>query len=486
MMLKYWKLLAWLTLGIAIAQFCFWNSPASAKIPEHYTDLQFPPLEEVTFPDYQRYQLKNGLVVYLIEDHELPLITGNALIRGGSRLESPTQVGLGELTGIVWRSGGTQLHSPEEINLILEQKAATIESSVGTAGANLYFNALSADLESVLALFAEIMRYPAFDPEQLDQAKLQMRGGIARRNDNPGAIASREFAKLIYGDQSPYARTVEYQTLEPIQREDLLKFYQTYVRPDQVILGIVGDFDSRKIKSLIAENFADWRVETPSTIYPLPTATQNYTKGVFLVDQPQLTQSNILLGHLGGKFDDPDYPALTVVNGLLNGFGGRLFQEVRSRQGLAYSVYGLWTPRYDFPGLFILGGQTRSETTVPFIKSLLVEVEKLRDRPVTTAELDYAKNSILNSFVFEFEEASQTLSRLMSYEYYGYPKDFIFKYQQAIQATTIADVQRVAQKHLQPDNLLILVVGNKQAIQPSLADLNRDLKIVDISIPEPS
>lgn len=480
-MLKYWKLLIWLTLGIAIALFGFWISPADAKIPQDYRDLTFTPLPEVTLPDYERYQLDNGLVVYLIEDHELPIIRGQALIRIGSRLESTQQVGLGELTGRVWRSGGTQQHSPEEVNLILEEKAASIESNVGTTAATVSFNALSQDLETVFSLFGEIIRYPAFNDQQLAIAKTQMGGSIARRNDNPGAIANRELAKLIYGEESPYARTVEYETLEPLERGDVLEFYQSYVSPEQMILGIVGDFEAEVIKTFIAANFGDWRLDNSPITPPIPDATQNYQEGIFVVDQPQLTQSNIVLGHLGGTFDDPDYPALSVVNGLLNGFGGRLFQEVRSRQGLAYSVSGVWSPRYDYPGLFILGGQTRSETTVPFIQSLLSEVEHLRTTPITTQELNYAKDSILNAFVFQFEKPSQSLSRLMLYEYYGYPKDFIFQYQQGVQQTTIADVQRVAQTHLQPENLLILVVGNQSQIRPPLGDLNMDIPIVDIT-----
>jgi zinc protease len=157
---------------------------------------------------------------------------------------------------------------------------------------------------------------------------------------------------------------------------------------------------------------------------------------------------------------------------------------VRSRQGLAYSVYGFWNAEYDYPGVFIAGGQTSSATTVPFIQSVLNEIEKIRTTPITPEELDYAKNSLENSFVFQFEESSQTLARLMSYEYYGYPEDFIFKYQQGVKETTIEDVQRVAQTHLQPENIVILVVGNETQIQPPLSELDSDIKLVDITINE--
>ncbi|MFM6308250.1 MAG: M16 family metallopeptidase, partial [Dolichospermum sp.] len=216
----------------------------------------------------------------------------------------------------------------------------------------------------------------------------------------------------------------------------------------------------------------------------LPQVTQANLGGVYFVNQPQLTQSSVLIGHLGGKFNSPDYPALDVMNGILNGFGGRLFNELRSRQGLAYSVYGVWNPRFDYPGMFIAGGQTRTETTVQFIKSLQTEIKRLQTENVTTKELNNAKDSTLNSFVFNFQDPSQTLSRLMRYEYYGYPADFLFRYQKAVAATTVADVKRVAQKYLKPQNLVTLVVGNQTGIKQPLTDLATKMTTIDITIPD--
>ena len=197
-----------------------------------------------------------------------------------------------------------------------------------------------------------------------------------------------------------------------------------------------------------------------------------------------MTQSSVLIGHLGGQFDSSDYPTLSVLNGVVNGFGGRLFNELRSRQGLAYSVYGYWSAAYDYPGMFYGGGQTSSKTTVSFIDSFMQEIEKIRTTPITEEELSKAKESILNSFVFKFENPSQVLSRLMTYEYYGYPKDFIFSYQQGVKATTTKDVQQVARKYLIPDKMAILVVGNEEAIEPSLSHLEKTVTTIDITIPK--
>jgi zinc protease len=473
-----------LTIGLIVVMLLvWWCLPAVAVTAKHYTQLKFPPLEEVQIPKYTRYVMDNGMVVYLMEDHDLPLVGGTVLIRTGDRLEPAQKVGLANLTGIVLRTGGTQQHSADELNQLLEQQAAAVETEIGATAGSASFSALSEDLAMVFGLFAEVVRQPIFAQEQLDLAKTQVRGGIARRNDDPNGIVGREFQKLIYGSTSPYARTVEYATLDNISRQDLVSFYRQYFYPNNMILGIVGDFDSQEMRSLIQKQFGEWK---PSRNLPqpeLPSVSQSKLGGMFLVNQPQLTQSYVQIGHLGGKFDSPDYAALDVLNRVLNGFGGRLFNSVRSRQGLSYSVYGIWSPRYDYPGLFVAGGQTRSETTVPFIRAIRAEIERLKTEPVTPAELAFAKESVLNSFVFNFENPSQTLSRLMRYEYYGYPADFLFRYQRGVKATTAADIQRVAKKYLKPEQLVTLVVGNATAIQPPLTALAAEVIPVDITIP---
>lgn len=479
-------LLRWLKLSVAtLLLVVIFHRPAIASEAKHYTELEFSPLPEIQIPDYERYQLDNGMTVYLMEDHELPLVSGTALIRTGSRYEPAPEVGLADITGTVMRSGGTTEHPADELNQMLEQRAAVVETAINTNSGSATFSALSEDLNFVFELFAETIQQPAFPEDKIALAKDQIRGGIARRNDDPDAIASREFRKLVYGESSPYARTVEYETLDNIAREDIIGFYEKYVRPENMILGIVGDFDPAIVKPLIAETFGDWNPQANEPKPGVPEASQKYLGGVFAVDRPQLTQSYIQMGHIGGELSNPDYPALSVLNGVLNGFGGRLFNEVRSRQGLAYVAYGYWSAQYDYPGLFIAGGQTRSDATVPFIQTIMAELETLRSQLITPEELSYAKESILNSFVFNFQNPEQTLSRLLRYEYYGYPTDFIFQYQNAVRNVTREDIRRVAQEYLQPDQIVTLVVGNQGEINPPLSALSPEVTTVDVSIPTP-
>lgn len=459
--------------------------PSFAAAPKHYDELTFPPLSEIKLPKYTRFELKNGIRVYLMEDRELPLVEGTALFRTGERFEPAEKIGLGGLTGEVMRTGGTSRHTADELNQLLEQRAASVETGVDVSSGSANFSALAEDVEPVFDLFAEVIREPIFAQEKLDLAKNQTQGAIARRNDDPNDITAREFDKLIYGDRSPYARTVEYKTLANISRDDVVSFYQKYFHPKNMILGISGDFDTAKMRSLVEQKFGNWQPAQSAEVPALPTVSPANGGGIFFVNQPQLSQSYVQMGHLGGMLSSPDYGALDVMNGVLNGFGGRLFNNVRSRQGLAYSVYAAWSPRYDYPGVFVAGGQTRSDATVPFIQAIRAEIDRIRTEAITPAELAFAKDSTLNSFIFKFESPSQTLSRLMRYEYYGYPEDFIFRYRRSIEAATIADVQRVAKTYLKPENLITLVVGNTAAIQPPLSSLGNSVKVqsVDITIP---
>ncbi|MBE9181818.1 insulinase family protein [Oculatella sp. LEGE 06141] len=466
-----------------------WRSPALAVTPRHYTELEFAPPPEIQVPDYTRFELDNGMTVFLLEDHELPLVSGSAMFRTGDRLEPGKKVGLASITGEVIRSGGSEAHPADELNQLLEQRAASVETGTDISTGSASFSALSEDLEDVFGLFAEVLRQPALPQDKIDLSKVQWRGSIARRNDDPGEVASREFQKLIYGAESPYARTVEYATLDNVSRQDIVSFYRQYFRPENMLLGIVGDFDPDAMRSLIEAQFGTWRPEPVSGFQTsLPEVTQRTTGGVFLVDLPQLTQSYVQVGHLGGQLNEPDYATLSVMNEALNGFGGRLVNEVRSRQGLAYVVYAFWSPRYDFPGTFVGGGQTRSDATVPFVQSILAELEEVRTTPITEAELARAKESVLNAFIFNFQSPSQTLSRVMRYEYYDYPQDFIFQYQREVEATTPEAIQQAAQTHLKPENIVTLVVGNAADIQPPLNTLVPDgqqVTTIDITIPPP-
>lgn len=462
-----------------------WPSPAQAIEPKPYEDLVFPPLGEIQIPEYERYELDNGMVVYLMEDHDLPLVSGSATFRTGSYLVPPEQTGLAGIAGQAMRLGGTVNHPPEELNLLLEQRAASVETSVNETSGSASFSALAEDLEDVFELYTEVIMQPAFDETQVALIEGRTAGGIPRRNDDPGDIATREFRKLIYGEESPYARTIEYTNLENISRDNVIDFYSRTILPKNTILGIVGDFDPAQMKTLIDQTLGSWYDGNDGAVAS-PPAGQQESAGLFFVDQPQLTQSTIHVGHIGGELSSPYHASMAVLNEVLNGFGGRLFNEIRSRQGLAYSVYAFWSPRFDYNGMFIGGGSTRSEMTVPFIQSMYQELEKVREQPITETELAFAKDSVLNSFVFNFQTPSQTLSRLIRYEYYDYPRDFVFQFRDGVEQATTASVLEAAQVNLDLEKLITIVVGNRAEIVPDLTTLGEEPVAIDVTIPTPT
>ena len=448
----------------------------------HYKDIQYPPLNPIHVPEVERLELENGMILYLVEDHELPTIGLSARIGVRTIYDPPDKKGLAAITGSVMRTGGTHKMSGDDMDELLESIAASVETGIGPTSGFAFVSVLKEDLETVLSVLSDVLMNPAFPQDKIDLQKVQARSSIARRNDNVNSIAFREFRKLIYGSQSVYARHPEYETIDAITRDDLIAFHEHYFHPDNVMLGVWGDFDKAEMVSRIQGAFQDWKKSGFQKL-PTPPAPYEFDQSVNFIRKEDVNQSTILIGHIGGLRSSPDYFSLRVMNDILSGpFTGRLFRHVRSNQGLAYAVYGGYSANYDYPGTFYVGCMTKSETTVKAIRSLLHEVEMIRKEEATDRELGFAMESFLNSFVFYFDTRREVLDRLMAYEYYGYPKDFLEKTKAEIEKVAKADVLRSARKYLKPDQVRILVVGNDKDFDEPLSALGT-VNEIDISIP---
>ncbi len=325
---------------------------------------------------------------------------------------------------------------------------------------------------------------PGFRQDKIDLALSQIASGIARRNDDADAIPDRELMRIVYGRDTPYGWQVEYSDLAAIHRDDLLAFYHRYYFPKNIMLAVYGDFNTAEMKDKLEKLFAGWKVEQPA-VPAFPPVTAKPAPGIYLAAKDDVTQTFFSIGELGGMLRDPDYAALEVAADILGGgFRSRLFKEIRTRLGYAYNVSAAWAANYDHPGTFLITGSTKSLTTTETIEAVQAELAKIRDRPVTDAELKEAKDGVLNAFVFSFDSPQKTLNRAMRYAYFGYPKDFIFQYQKAVEAVTAADVLRVAKAHFLPENLAIVAVGNPKAFGKPLTSLGKVMPI-DLTIPEP-
>jgi len=447
-------------------------------------ELTYLPLPELVIPEPERVVLENGMVVLFMEDHELPLVNLSAFIRTGSRLEPQDKIGIASLTGTVLRTGGTAKQSGDALDEFLEGKAAMIETNIGETEGNASMSCLTEDFPEVLAVFSDILRTPAFAPEKLQIAKNQMMAGIARQNDDPGDIVSREFKKLIYGKRSPYTWVPTYATILSITPNDVANWHATYFHPNRIILGLVGDFQKDQAIALLNKVFGDWP-KGPEVKDAQAFIQEQTPAGVFYIEKNDMTQAKIAMGHQGIRRDDPDYYSLVIVNQVLSGsFGARLFSNVRSKQGLAYDVHGGVGLQWDYPGMAILSMSTKTQTTGRGIDALISESRNMVTNPPTEDEVADAKASILNSFVFSVDSPSKVLGKYLTYEYYGYPSTWLKTFRHGIEQVTVAQVRDAAKRHLRPEDFSILVVGPREGTKPALTRY-KTIQELDIRIPDP-
>jgi zinc protease len=468
-------------LALALG-FSFW-APLLRSQATDWKKIPIPPLHEFKPQQPKRIELPNGMVIFLQEDHELPLVTGTAVIRGGSREELAAKASLSSIYGEAWRTGGTKTRTGDDLDDYLEARAAKVESMADNDSTTLLWTCLKGDLDDVFKVFMEVLREPEFRQEKIDLAKDQIRTEISRRNDNPMGIASREARKLAYGADSPYARTPEYATVAAVTRQDLLDWHKSTVHPNNIILGVSGDFDSQAMEARLREAFASW--PKGPEVKKVEVQFSDPKPGVYFVEKGDINQSVVRMVHLGTTRDNPDYYALEVLNELFGGsFSSRLFSNVRTTKGLAYAVGGGVGTAYDHPGIFQLSVSTKSGTTAAAIDALFEEIDGLAKKPPTDAELKKAKDAILNSFIFRFDSKDKVLQERMTYEFHHYPADFLERYQAAIEKVNQADVGRVAQKYIHKEKLAILVVGKATDFDRPLASFGA-VAVVDITIPRP-
>ncbi|HZD75646.1 MAG TPA: pitrilysin family protein [Acidobacteriaceae bacterium] len=439
----------------------------------------------------KRIVLDNGAIIFLQEDHELPFINGFIEMRGGGRDLPASKTGMVSLYGDVWRTSGTATISGDAMDDLLEAKAAKVETDGDVDSTSVSWSCLKTDFNTVFGLTTDLLLHPKFDPGKLDLAKQQIATGIVRRNDDVGDIASREAAKLVYGPTNPYGRIPELAQVMSITIADLEQFHTRTVIPNGMIIGVSGDFDAAAMEQQLRAAFGGLKKGTP-----LPPAKDRFngpTPGVYSVDKNDVDQSNIWIVGLGTERSNPDYYALSVMNQIFSGgFDSRLFQNVRTRLGLAYSVGGAYGASYDHPGLFYTVAATKSASTVDTTKAMLDQIDDLKTEPFTDDELRRAKDELLNSFIFRYDTPDKVLTERATLEFYGYPADFLEKYRAAIEKVTTADLERVAKKYVDRSKLAVLVVGNVSQIntgspgQPGkpLSELGT-VHPIDITIPMP-
>ena len=458
--------------------------PSSTGVATNWKQIAIPELPPFKPQQPRRVVLPNGMVVFLTENHELPLISGSAMIRGGSDSEPADKTGLVELYGATWRTGGTEKLSGDQLDDYLEARAAKVETAEGDSDTTASFHCLKEDFNDVLGIFVDLLRHPAFREDKLALAKKQINSGISRRNDESEDIAAMQTDILGYGKSSAYAQVPEYATVAAVTRQDLLQWHQHHVSPNNITFGLVGDFDAREMEATLRKAFGEWPSGEKVTEPKIVIAPEK--PGIYVVDKSDVNQSEIRMVALGIERRNPDYFALQVMNDIFGGgFSSRLFVNLRTKAGLAYAVGGGVGSNWDHPGLTIVQIATKTETTVDAIKGLWEQVELLKKDAPSDLELKRAKDAILNSFIFNFDTPAKVLREQQTYDFYGYPKDFLEQYRAGVERVTAADVLRVANQYVHKEDLKVLVVGNAAEFEKQLAALGPVTRI-DIAIPSPA
>lgn len=445
-----------LLLATACSQF---SSPtASAPAQKRPDQLTFPQLE-FTFPKVDMSRLSNGMRLYLMADHELPLVEMTLMVEGGSIYDPLNKTGLSALFAATLETGGAGELSAAELENELEAMAAELTVSSSSYDYSIDLSLHQQDLSRGIEILADLLRRPRFETDRLELARKQLLELIRRKNDDPGEVSSRLLAEAVYPGH-PFGSTPVAEEVEKLTRDDLIRLQQESLQPQKIWIAVSGDFEKDKLVELLEKSLGDWQPVVSAT-KPIPALPPQPDGKIWLADK-DVPQTSIKLGHSGLSKDNPDFFAVRVANFILGGggFNSRMMREIRSNRGLAYSVYSYFELGRRLPELFVAGAETKCASTFEVVSLMRQLMQEMREKPVSAAELELAKKSLINSFVFAFSDTHSIVSRRMRLDYFDYPPNYLETYREKIAAVTIADVERVAKKYLRPDQLQIVLVGD--------------------------
>jgi zinc protease len=452
---------------------------ASCATPRTGVDprtMTFPPLK-FTIPESERAVLPNGMVVYMLEDHELPLVSMTAYVHVGSIYEPAGKTGLAGLTGTTMRSGGTGVTPPEKLDAELEYMASSIEADIDADAGHVSMSTLVKNLDRTGELFAQVIMAPAFREDRVQLAVNKTIEALRRQNDDPKGVANRELQRALYAGH-PLGHVPTVATITGISRTDLVEFHRRYFHPNNTILAISGDFRKGDMLALLTRLFGSWQrreIDFPAVGEP---AAQ--VRPEILFARKEVSQSVIRMGEMGITKDNPDLYALRVMDYILGGgFTSRLVQEVRSNRGLAYNVESSVNVGRRYIGTITAETETKAASTVKAIDLMKSIMAGMAASPVTDRELELAKDYMVNSFIFGFTSPGVVVNQRARLEFYGYPKDYLEQYRDNIARVTRDDVLRVARHYLHPDRMVVVVVGDDRTFGQPLSGLGqvREIKL---------
>ncbi len=493
--------LAGLVLAIGAGVHVTSGFAAESGIVAHPDQLQYP-AQKYQPPKASEYRakLKNGMVAYLAPDRTLPLITITVLMRAGQDLDPAGKEGLASLAMHLVTRSGTPSKTAQQVEDRVAFLGAELNSGlggggggffgggvpIGTSEASASINVLSKDLDEGLALLAECLKSPAWEAERLKLRKEQTLQSMKERNDQSTDIEAREWGFLTRGEGHWSNRYPTQASVDGITAADLAAFHKRYVGPKNFVFAVSGDFDRGEMTKKLEKAFASWPQPGERPGAPAAPATA-VAAGWNLVDK-DVNQGRVSIGLAAIDRYDPDYQACRVMNDILGGggFSSRLVNRIRSDEGLAYSVRSGFEGGTYYPEPLRIMFQSKVRSVAYATEVALAEVKRMRDEPVTAAELELTKNKFIESLPAQFETASAIAGVLAAEELTGrYAKDpnYFVEYRDRVGKVAVADVQRVAKRLLDPAKTTALMVGDVDEMM--LGDGKHDARITGLAGGEP-
>ncbi|PYS18107.1 MAG: hypothetical protein DMG17_07210 [Acidobacteria bacterium] len=405
--------------------------------------------------------LNNGMKILLVENPSLPTVSLNASVLTGARYDPESKAGVAIMASRLLDEG-TETRTSFEIADAIESVGGAIEADGSFERVVVSAGVLNKDVPLGLELLADLLMRPIFPQEYVDKEKERTLAEIASAQDRPQVVAGWAFNELVYQDHPLHRPSHGYpETVERIERNDLLDFHEKYFLPNNVVLAVVGDFRVSELLPKIQDTFGSWRPR-PIVFPTYPEPVRQSGKRTKFIRMPA-QQLNIYLGHLGVQRTNPDYYALQVLDTILGGgagFTARIPQRLRDELGLAYTTFASITMTAGLdPGRFVAFIGTSPENMRLATEGLVNEIRRIREEPVTAQELQNAKDYLTGSFVFSFESSPQIARFLVHADVYGLGFDYVVKYPEYIRSVTIEDISRVAKMYLDSENYTLVVVG---------------------------
>jgi zinc protease len=455
------------------------------QAPDRSAPPKAGPPPPLNLPALQKRQLSNGLPVWIVELHEVPVAQVNLVVFSGSAQDPSGKFGVASLAMSMLEEGaGTR--SALQIADAVDFLGADLGTSVGSDSSAVRLHVPVARLADALPIMADVALRPTFPKDELERLRQQRLTSLLQSRDEPSTIAALAFSRVLYGSQHRYGTATmgTANTLKGFTPEDLRAFYASAFRPSNSALLVVGDTTPDKITPLLESSFGVWKPQSTQTAAAsLPATQQPAKREVYLVDKPGSAQSQIRIGWIGVRRSTPDYFPLQVMNTILGGaFTSRLNNNLREKHGYTYGASSGFDMRVD-AGPFTAFAGVQTDKTAEALKEFFNELTGML-QPVPADELARAKNYVALRYPSGFETTGDISRRLEDVLVYHLPENYFASYVQNIQAVTVADVQRVAQKYVQPGRFVVVVVGDLQAIEPGIRSLNlgtiKVLKVDDI------